>query len=208
MAQNRSCCGDALAHTWVHNGMINIDNREMHKSTGNVLLAKDLIARYGGPACRYAMISTHYRAPLNISAAVLEGAAKEVEKMKKTLSQAALQLSLKGALDENAPKDAHWDAFMAELDHDLNTPNAISELQSVIKEINIENRKREIDTDRLNSLLADASAMLYVLGVDARAGIPDQHVLDLYREWKAAAKEKNFEKADVCRKELMETGWI
>jgi cysteinyl-tRNA synthetase len=97
---------------------------------------------------------------------------------------------------------------MAELDHDLNTPNAISELQSVIKEINIENRKREIDTDRLNSLLADASAMLYVLGVDARAGIPDQHVLDLYREWKAAAKEKNFEKADVCRKELMETGWI
>lgn len=213
MAQSRQCCDSSLANTWVHNGMINVskDNQtvKMSKSLGNVIQAKDLIDAYGGPACRWMMVSTHYRAPLTISETVLENAQKELAKIEKPLRQARLQMALNDAFNPEAVKDAaSWTAFMDAMEDDLNTPNAISALQAAVKELNQALRKRELDFAKINELYASIAAMLGVLGIDLDLQAPSKDSLDLYRSWKAAVKAKDFETADKARAALMEQGWI
>lgn len=214
MAQARMTWGTPLANTWVHNGMINIENDKceldkMSKSLGNVVLAKDLIAKYGGPVCRWMMISTHYRAPLTLSKTAMESAAKEVEKVRKPMKQALFQLDLADRFDENAPKDeASWKAFLDAMSDDLNTPNAISAVQQAVKDLNTALRKRDLDYDRIQLLYSSLSAMLGVLGIDLELKHATDEQKQLYRDWKNAVCEKNFESADACRKTLMEQGII
>lgn len=214
VAQARMAWDTPLAGMWVHNGMINImdENKElakMSKSLGNVLLAKDLIAQYGGPACRWMMISTHYRAPLNMSKEALESAQREIEKISKPMKQALFQLDLADRFDENAVIDEEsWAPFISALEDDLNTPNAISALQKAIKELNASLRKRELDYDRIQALYASISKMLYVLGIELDLQHASDEQKELYKTWKAAVKEKNFALADECRKTLMEQGIV
>lgn len=211
MAQARMNSGTNLANTWIHNGMINVgqDQVKMSKSLGNVMQARDLIETYGGPACRWMMISTHYRAPLNISEAVLENAQKELAKIEKPLHQALFQLCLAERYDAQAEKDeASWKAFLDAMEDDLNTPNAISALQAAVKELNQALRKRDLDYDRLNALYASISAMLQVLGIDLKLSEPDEDQKNLWRNWKAAVRAKDFETADQCRAQLMKLGVI
>ncbi len=208
VAQSRMVNGTPLANTWVHNGMININDVKMSKSLGNVMQAKDLIAEYGGPACRWMMITTHYRAPLNISTEALENAQKELAKIEKTIKQASFRLDLDG-FDQSVEKDeASWKAFMEAMADDLNTPNAISALQAVIKEINQQMRKRELDDAKIASLVASATGMLHVLGIDLNLEKASEEDLQTWRDWKAAVKEKDFAKADGYRAVLMEKGLI
>ncbi|WP_019893044.1 cysteine--tRNA ligase [Allobaculum stercoricanis] len=211
MAQARQTCNSTLANTWIHNGMINVgkDKVKMSKSLGNVMQAKDLIEEFGGPACRWMMISTHYRAPLTISETVLENAQKEISKIQKPMSQAKFQLCLADKFDLNAPKDeASWKTFIEAMEDDLNTPNAISALQSTVKEMNQLLRKRELDYDKLNQLFASISGMLYVLGIDLEFPQPSEEDKQLYCNWKQAVCNKDYATADECRAKLMELGLI
>ncbi len=211
MAQARMSNQTQLANTWVHNGMINVgqDKVKMSKSLGNVLQAKDLIETYGGSACRWMMISTHYRAPLTISPTVLENAQKELGKIEKPLRQALFQLCLANQYNPDASKDeASWKAFLQAMEDDLNTPNAISALQATIKELNQALRKRDLDYSKIGALYASICAMLQVLGIELSLSIPSEEQLNLYRQWKQAVKAKDFETADVCRAELMKLGLI
>lgn len=211
MAQARQNSDSKLANTWVHNGMINVgkDKVKMSKSLGNVMQAKDLIAEYGGPACRWMMVSTHYRAPLTISNTVLENAQKEVGKIQKPMSQALFQICLADKYDENCAKDeASWKTFMDAMEDDLNTPNAISALQSTVKELNQLLRKRELDYAKINQLYASITGMLYVLGIDLTFKQPSEDEKQLYRNWKQAVAEKDFTTADECRAQLMKLGLI
>lgn len=208
LAQSRSANHADLANMWVHNGMINLDGIKMSKSLGNILLAKDLIEKYGGPAVRLAMISSHYRAPLNISEKVLDDAVREIEKMRKPMQQALLQMALHEISVPENTESAHYAAFLDAVNDDLNTPNAISALQAAIKELNTLLRTREPDFNRIADLYAGIEKMLYVLGIALPLVHPDLEQLDLYRKWKAAAKEKDFETADKCRASLMEQGLI
>lgn len=213
IAQCRSISGTPLANMWIHNGMINIDKIKMSKSLGNVRWAKDLIEEYGGPVLRWMMISTQYRAPLDLSETALESAAKDIQKVEKPLNQALLQMSLAGfpipALSEKPVEDLpHWKDFMAAMSDDLNTPNAITALMADIKELNTALRKREPDLEAIASLYLSAVQMMDVLGVRMNLVVPTADQLQLYRDWKSAVKEKNFEKADEYRKELMEIGLV
>lgn len=209
MAQCRSVNSTRLANTWVHNGMINIDGIKMSKSLGNVLLAKDLIDQFGGSVCRWAMISSHYRAPLNISDDTLETAAKELEKVRKPMQQALLQIALSGVdVSDDRRDETAWQPFIEALNDDLNTPNAIAALFAAIKELNTTLRKKELDIHRIASLYKTLEDELNVLGIDFDLVHPDEEQLDLYRRWKQAVKEKNFETADACRSVLMEQGLI
>lgn len=211
MAQARQTSNSTLANTWLHNGMINVgkDKVKMSKSLGNVMQAKDLIEEFGGPACRWMMISTHYRAPLTISETVLENAQKEITKIKKPMCQAKFQLCFADRFDLNAPKDeASWKTFIEAMEDDLNTPNAISALQSTVKEMNQLLRKRELDYDKLNQLFASVSSMLYVLGIDLEFHQPTDEDKQLYCNWKQAVCNKDYATADECRAKLMELGLI
>ena len=61
IAQSMACHHHPIAHTWMHNQMINIDNQKMSKSLGNVIWAKDMVAELGCNVVKWFMLSSHYR---------------------------------------------------------------------------------------------------------------------------------------------------
>lgn len=209
MAQSRSVSGTPLANYWVHNGMINVDGIKMSKSKGNFRLAKDLISEFGGPACRWILISTHYRSPLNITNETMEMAQNELAKIKKPMKQALMKMALEGITPSPQAKDELlWQEFLAAMSDDLNTPNAIAVLMKGIKKLNTLMRSREIDYNEMAEVYSVVAGMLDVLGIDLDLEYPSKEMVDTHIAWKQAVKEKNFEKADQLRAVLMDQGWI
>lgn len=94
IAQSRAAYDSPIANYWIHNGMVNIDGEKMSKSLGNVIWAKDMIAKIGGNVLRWVMLSAHYRAPLNINEEAIETAKKELNRVATAMKQAYVKLGL------------------------------------------------------------------------------------------------------------------
>ncbi len=133
IAQCRSLHDTSLANVWVHNGMINIDGLKMSKSLGNVWWAKDLIAQFGGNVVRWVMITTHYRAPLNLNEEAFSAAARELEKIRTAMKQASVKLQLADWSRTPDLEEGLWKQFMDAMDDDLNTPNAAAVIFEAVK---------------------------------------------------------------------------
>ena len=205
MAQCQSINHTRLANTWVHNGMINIDGTKMSKSLGNVWWAKDLIEQLGGNVVRWTMISSHYRAPLNLNESAFETAKKELTKIQNAYSQACVQIQISNMAWANEAETATWNAFIEAMNDDLNTPNAVSVVFDTVKQMNQAIRKRPIG-ENLPALVASLEKMMYVLGIKLDKKEMDASDIQTYVDWRAAVKEKNFEVADQLRASLQEKG--
>ena len=205
MAQCRMCSSTPLANMWVHNGMINIQNEKMSKSLGNVWWAKDLIRDHGGNVIRWMMISVHYRAPLNLSAEAIETAKKELQKIQTAYKQAVVQLQLENAPEMEADPQM-MQSFVDALNDDLNTPNAISVVYEVVKTINQTLRSRPMPKEKLASCTQALKTMLSVLGIQLDEVHLSEQDKKMYRDWRQAVKEKDFETADAYRATLQEKG--
>ena len=195
-----------LANLWIHNGMINIDNKKMSKSIGNVRWAKDLIAQFGGNEIRWILISTHYRAPLNLNEETFQQAEKELTRIQTAYNQACVKLQMADAQDSYTVNEESWNAFIAALNDDLNTPNAISTIFELMKQLNQALRKRDIDTDLVGSLKTTMEKMLYILGIEFEPVVVSSEDKEMYKKWREAVKEKNFDVADQYRHTLQEKG--
>lgn len=201
-----------LANMWVHNGMINIKDdkaskfEKMSKSLGNVEWAKDLIAQYGGNTIRWILISTQYRAPLNLSNESFATAQKELNRIETAYHQAQVKLQLADAKEKEELNANLWDSFMDALNDDLNTPNAIAVVFEAIKQLNQSLRTRQLDTELVGSLLYTVNKMLYVLGIEFKPVVLSDEDKELYTSWRAAVKAKDFETADTYRAKLQEKG--
>ena len=68
----------------------------MSKSLGNVIWAKDMIAKIGANVLRWVMLSAHYRGPLNINEEAIATASKELERISKSMTQAYVKAGLAG----------------------------------------------------------------------------------------------------------------
>ena len=205
IAQCRMCSSTPLANMWVHNGMINIQNEKMSKSLGNVWWAKDLIRDHGGNVIRWMMISVHYRAPLNLSAEAIETAKKELQKIQTAYKQAVVQLQLENAPEMEADPQM-MQSFVDALNDDLNTPNAISVVYEVVKTINQTLRSRPMPKEKLASCTQALKTMLSVLGIQLDEVHLSEQDKKMYRDWRQAVKEKDFETADAYRATLQEKG--
>ena len=204
-AQAHACYGNSLARYWIHNAMININGEKMSKSLGNVWWAKDVIAMLGGNVVRWMMNSVHYRGECNISDEVIETAKTELAKIETGLRQAQVKLLLIHAIDMEII-DESYQAFLNEMNQDLNTPNAYVVIFEAVKQLNHQLRQREIDTLRINGLVNAVLKMLEILGIkEDRITLNDED-LKLFEQWNQFKENKDFENADKIRKQLMERG--
>lgn len=196
IAQSR--CGhgsDAMARYWVHNGFVNVDAEKMSKSIGNVLLARDLLGEAPGEAIRWALLSAHYRQPLDWTDALLAQSRKNLDRIYRTLAD----------LPESAGPAAPPAAVLAALEDDLNTPAAFAALFRFA---------REASTAEDRAAIEAAGALLGVLGHDpadwfAGAATDDLDASEIERlieERIAARKAKDFAAADRIRDQLTDMG--
>lgn len=206
IAQSRAAYDSPIANYWIHNGMVNIDGEKMSKSLGNVIWAKDMIAKIGGNVLRWVMLSAHYRAPLNINEEAIETAKKELNRVATAMKQAYVKLGLADVDMDETCDEEQLAPFLDAMQDDMNTPNAFATVFETVKALNQALRQRESDLQAVKALVRTLEKMMDVLGIELLRLTMSEEDKQLHRQWKAAVKEKDFETADQYRAKLIEKG--
>jgi len=79
---------ESYSNYWLHNGFLTFGEEKMSKSLGNVVLAHDLVTKVPGEAVRWALLSGHYRQPLDWTGELLEQARKALDRLYGALRRA------------------------------------------------------------------------------------------------------------------------
>lgn len=201
IAQAKAHDHSKIANVWMHNGFVNFGNEKMSKSLGNVVLAKDAIAKYGGNVMRLLILSTHYRAPVSFTEDTVVSSKNELDKIQKLYNQLAVKLQVSHA--NMASKDVRIDKFLASLADDLNTSNAIADLFEMVKLGNVELRKNPANLQELEAIWASLNAMLDILGIKLEYPILTPELEKIYSQYLALKAEKKFEESDKLRDVLL-----
>jgi len=203
IAQAEAMNHNKIANYWIHNAFINFGNEKMSKSLGNVIYAKDMIAKYSGPVTRLVILSAHYRQPVNFTEDTVTAAVQEINKLSMAYKQAALALQTSN-IEISTAKPAYIDKFLESLADDMNTANALAEVYNCVKELNQNLRIRPMDLVKINDLFKTLTDMFYVLGLDIKYKTLSDEDKKLYQDYLSFKQEKNFEKSDELRKVLIE----
>ena len=205
IAQSEATHGNKIAKYWMHNAFINFGNEKMSKSLGNIVLAKDMIAQYGGVVTRLVILNAHYRQAVNFTEDTVKEAQQEVQRMQMAYKQAALKLQAAG-VDLEKGQPVYINKFLEALANDLNTANALAELYNVLKDVNQAIRNRDANLEALNNLFKTLTDMFYVLGLDITYVKFDDNISRLYQDYLLSKENKDFAKSDEIRKVLIEKG--
>jgi cysteinyl-tRNA synthetase len=197
--------GEAFARYWLHNGFLSIEHEKMSKSLGNVLLVHDLIDSIPGEVIRLALLSAHYRQPLDWSDEAIDSARRMLDRLYGAVR------GIDVPADERAAADPP-DAVIAALEDDLNTPKAMAEIFSVARALN----RSDDDNERLalaTEILAagDLVGLLqydpedWFVGSD-EATMSAVDIESLISKRNEARAAKDFVAADAIRDELAAAG--
>ena len=121
--------GGEYARYWMHNGFLTMDAEKMSKSLGNVVLIHDLLERFPGEVLRYALLSAHYRAPLDWTDGLVDQARSSLDRLYRVLHDAGRELTGESVFGVDAAERAQ--PVLDALDDDLNTPLALSRLHEL-----------------------------------------------------------------------------
>ncbi len=207
IAQSTCALGKGkFAQYWMHNGMLMVNGSKMSKSLGNFFTVQDLLAVAKGETIRFAMLSSHYRQPLDWQ-----------EKTTLPQAKAALDTLYTALQDFNETvceeHSTQVDAkVLGALHDDLNTPLAISRLHELAKEIN----KCDIGPKR-RSLQRTLKASAYLLGfleksaenwfqsdAPSNTGPSALEIEELIEQRKQARANKDFIESDRIRDYLLD----
>ncbi|MBT3409897.1 MAG: class I tRNA ligase family protein, partial [Halieaceae bacterium] len=207
IAQSRCAHGGDYVKYWMHNAYLDIDGEKMSKSLGNFRTVRDLLQSYRGEVLRFALLSAHYRSPLNFSMELLEQARSNLDGFYGTLREVADM-----ELDVDVPLAD--EPFYQALNDDLNTPLAIAELHALAKQLN---KAAAEDKPQLKARIIAAGNLLGILGQDpeewlqgdaAADAISAEAIETLIKERVDAKANRNFARADEIRDSLLAEGVV
>lgn len=198
--------GRPFARFWLHNGMLNMDGRKMSKSLGNVFRLHDLLREHPPEALRYALLSAHYRQPLDWTDGLIEQCVRTLDRLYGTLRE-LLDLPL-AAAEYVVPA-----AFEAALNDDLNTPQALAalaELASIARKAEGIAARRQAKAELLGAgaligLLQQTPEQWFCRGIPSHG--TDASAIDCrLAERQQAKAARDFGRADAIRAELAAQG--
>lgn len=197
IAQSIALNDNYIANYWMHNGHININNVKMSKSLNNFILAKDFIKEHSANVIKLAFLSTNYRQPLNLTDKVFEEALVIDNKIKAVLKSANNELNIKNIHNIKEEKDSTFEEYMND---DFNTPNVITLLLSLVKDLNQEIRNKG---DNILTLTNKILTITNILGLSYSMPEFTEKQKETYNNWLKAREDKDFALADTLREELI-----
>ena len=181
-----SCCSNAkYCNYWFHNGIVLVNKKKMSKSLGNVILVSDIITKHDPIVVRLALMSTHYRQPLNWTDNTITNSKNILDKIYRVLD------TYKGTSVE---RDNN---FMGLLCDDINTPNAIQYLVRQAKES--KNKQSNIPKLRYNCRLLGLNKNNLEITVSEKDRILIENLISKRDE---ARNNRDFTQADLIRNQL------
>jgi cysteinyl-tRNA synthetase len=212
IAQSR-CAHDGapLAKVWMHNGFLVVNGEKMSKSLGNFFTIRDLLAEAPGEALRLALLSAHYRQPLDFTKELLKNSKATLDRWYRALRDVKPPADLIVSENPELPP-----AFEAALRDDLNTPLAITFMHEIAGELNRAGMTEEQALFRAQ-LLACGKALgllqqdpeAWFKGSSSGQGGPSDADVEVQIAARLAArKARNFAEADRIRDTLAAQGII
>ena len=199
IAQSESYLGHKWCNYWFHNEHLLDESGKMSKSKGDILTVSTLKDMgYDPLAFRFMCLNSHYRKQLVYSESNLKQAADTLDKLRTRISN----LVKDGEVNKE-DFDKYNEKFINEISNDLNTANAISVLYEVLKDSNINN------STKLE--LIKSFDKVFSLNLVVEKKIDEQlekYILEKIEERKVAKANKDFEKADAIREELLSKGIV
>ena len=196
IAQSR-CANDTkvFANYWVHNAFITISNEKMAKSQGNILKINDFKEKVSGQILRFALMSAHYKQPLDWNDKLLKECKNTIDKWYQ------IYLSLKTPL--KIPNE-----MLLPLYDDLNTPGYISNLHNLFdkaKNGNENDKKIFISACNFVGLLNETKDQ-WLEFKKKKSLISEQDIIKKIDLRNKARKNKDYKEADRIRNELLDKG--
>ena len=216
IAQSECFTGKPFAHYWMHNGYINVDNVKMSKSLGNFFTVRDVAEKYGYEPIRYLLISAQYRSPINYSTDIIEQCIAALNRL--YTCRDSLDFELKNAADAEHDGDKaiidgfdkYREQFIAAMDDDLNTADAIASIFELVRDINTNVVGKTPSKALVEGAIAMFDELTGVLGLvyNRKTETLDSDVEVLIEARTNARKEKNWAEADRIRDQLKEMGIV
>jgi cysteinyl-tRNA synthetase len=209
IAQSEAATRSPLARYWLHNGMVNMGAEKMSKSLGNTLWIREMVKRHPPDALRFWLLGTHYRNPIEFAEERLVEAGRALERLWRPVLDARRYEGSESVGGESAlPPDlaAHRATFVAAMDDDFNTPQALAALFDFARALN------RPDGRTANDIVRGARGLGELLGVLGFAepkpsieGPPPElaeRVVALVRARALARVNREWQRADELRAEL------
>lgn len=216
IAQSECFTGKPFAHYWMHNGYINVDNVKMSKSLGNFFTVRDVAEKYGYEPIRYLLISAQYRSPINYSTDIIEQCISALNRL--YTCRDSLDFELKNAVDAEHDGDKaiidgfnkYREQFIAAMDDDLNTADAIASIFELVRDINTNVVGKTPSKALVEGAIAMFDELTGVLGLvyNRKTETLDSDIEALIEARTNARKEKNWAEADRIRDQLKEMGIV
>ena len=201
IAQYRAVHHDDLSKYFMHVGRLGINGEKMSKSLGNTVVVDDL----GEKALPYRLFISmqNYRNQVNFTDELFESYVKDYDKIKRAYQQAQFTLDLNNIVNDSKDQSV-IDEFVLHMNDDFNTPNVYTLILQIIKDINVSIRSKEYEdlAVKFNTLVE----ILDVFGITFEYHKLTDSDREIYSLWQEARVNKDFEKADFYRNELVNRG--
>ena len=196
IAQSR-CANNtkSFANYWIHNAFITMSNEKMAKSTGNTLRIKDFKENIDGQVLKLALMSAHYKQPLDWNEKLLNNCQNTIEKW----YEVYLSIDQKITLNQD---------ILSPLYDDLNTPGYIANLHQLY-----EKALKGNDNDKKLFVLAcnfigilNKTKEEWLSIKKKKLLISEAEILKKIELRNKARENKDYKKADKIRNELLDKG--
>jgi len=215
IAQSEGCLGHRWVNHWVHGEFLMVEGQKMAKSLGNFFTLRDLVEKGVDPiALRYAIQSNHYRKVLNFSFEGLRAAENSLKRIRAFRKRMEGEGQAGGGpwkeqLDPAARLDQAREAFWAAMADDLNTPEALAALFTLINDLNALDDHVALTREERDAVLAflDEADAIFAAWPKETASL-DAEVEALIEARRAAKAARNWAEADRVRDQLKAMGIV
>ena len=211
IAQSECANDEPFANYWLHNGFINVNNEKMSKSLGNFFTVRDIAEKYDYEVIRFFMLSAHYRSPINFCDELMDAAKNGLERIYNCIDN--LEFLLEKAEGERiddsvkATFDGFKKKFIASMEDDLNTADAISAIFEAVRFANSMEKPSKAETEYALNMIKELGGVLGLLKNAGKKNL-DEEIEALIAQRAEARKNKDWALADKIRDDLKARGIV
>ena len=208
IAQSECVTGKKFVKHWLHCAHLMVDGQKMSKSLGNFYTLRDLLARgYSGRELRFALLTVHYRLPLNFTLPGVDAARAALVRLDAWINR--LRAHAQSASPEPNPESGlAAEHFLTALDDDLNISGAMGQLFDWLRESNKAMDLGALSPGQAAQTLLDFKKINTVLALEEDVQTASSEILALVEDRQQARAERNWARSDEIRDQIALLGWI